>query len=496
MLGLRAGRGWRQGAGKAGEAVPSSLLGSPAPRSGSCIPSPAMSISELRRRRASGLRGGPRRALWIALALACGLGLAGLAACRTGGLLTAFQASPHERYAESLRTADLAGTELGRAWIRESTLALAEAPRVELPYREIGYFDPARPEASAFEVALPAGQRLEVAVRTEPAEGTWFLDLLRRDGEEWAPVASAEEALAISRRLDEPDVLVVRLQPELLRGGRYEILLQGLGSLAFPVEGAGPRNIGGRFGDPRNGGRRSHRGVDIFAPRGTPALAAADGWVTRVGTNPLGGNVVHVRGDGLSFYYAHLDRQAVRTGARVGAGEILGEVGNTGNARSTPPHLHFGLFRGGEAVDPYTYLVDLGAGSPPVEAPVERVGEWARTTARRLRLRGGPDTSFPVLDELPEQYALRVQAAVRDFYRVRTPAGATGFVAARFTAGTGDPIAHRAVDRTVEVLAEPAAGSPPVAVIARGETVAVRARAGELLLVTSSRGASGWIPAL
>lgn len=445
-------------------------------------------------------RGGPFRALAVlvpvlgALAL---LGLLAFVAC-SPGRMGLFRASPHERYADSLRAAELAETEIGRAWIRASTDVLAEAPRVELPYREIGYVDPARPGAVAFEVALPEGQRLEARVTTEPeAEGAWFLDLLRGaagGAEGWETVASAEEALELSRRADGPEVLLVRLQPELLRGGRYEILLQGVGSLAFPVEGAGPGDVGSGFGDPRNGGRRSHRGVDIFAPRGTPVLAAVDGWVTRVGTNRLGGNVVHMRGEGLTFYYAHLHRQMVRTGARVRAAEPLGEVGNTGNARGTPPHLHFGVSRGGEAVDPYAYLVDLGAGSPPVEARLGGLGRWARTGTSRLRLRAGPGTSFPVLDELPGGSALRVEAAARAWYRVRTGQGRPGFVAARFTTGTGDPLARRTLERSAELLAEPAPGAPPVASLSPGQTVAVRATAGDLLLVTAPDGTEGWLP--
>lgn len=431
------------------------------------------------------------------MGLACVPGLLGLGACDAGGGLGMFQASPHERYADSLHSAGLSETELGRAWIRASTASLAEAPRVELPYREIGYFDPARPGAAAFEVALPAGQRLEAQVTTEPAsEDAWFLDLLRDDGEGWETVASAEGALEVSRRADDPEVFFVRLQPELLRGGRYEILLQGVGSLAFPVEGAGRGNIGSGFGAPRNGGSRFHRGVDVFAPRGTPVLAAADGRITRVGSNRLGGNVVHLRGeDGLSFYYAHLDRHTVRAGARVRAAEPVGEVGNTGNARNTPPHLHFGVFRRGEAVDPYGYLVDLGAGSPPVEAPLRRLGDWVRSETSGLRLRGGPGTSFPILDELPARNALRVEAAVRDWYRVRTAEGGLGFVAARLTSGTEDSLTRRTLHRRVELLAGPSRGAPPVASLPSGSTVSVGATAGEMLLVTSPEGARGWIPA-
>ena len=89
------------------------------------------------------------------------------------------------------------------------------------------------------------------------------------------------------------------------------------------------------------------------------ALAASRGIVTSVGTNRLGGNVVWVWDPERrqSQYYAHLSRQAVSLGTRVEAGEIIGYVGNTGNARSTSPHLHFGIYSFGEGpIDPFPYI--------------------------------------------------------------------------------------------------------------------------------------------
>ena len=102
-----------------------------------------------------------------------------------------------------------------------------------------------------------------------------------------------------------------------------------------------------------------HKGVDIFADRGTPVLSATEGIVTRVGTNGLGGQVINVLGPGRqTHYYAHLDRYGgFKTGDVVYAGNIIGYVGNTGNARDTPPHLHYGVYdsvRG--AINPWPML--------------------------------------------------------------------------------------------------------------------------------------------
>lgn len=108
----------------------------------------------------------------------------------------------------------------------------------------------------------------------------------------------------------------------------------------------------------REGGRRRHEGIDIFAPRGTPVRAATQGIVLRVGHNRLGGKVVWVLGPGgQRHYYAHLDRFAgVYAGMPVEAGAVLGYVGNSGNAAGTPPHLHYGIYTAAGAINPYPFL--------------------------------------------------------------------------------------------------------------------------------------------
>jgi murein DD-endopeptidase MepM/ murein hydrolase activator NlpD len=109
-----------------------------------------------------------------------------------------------------------------------------------------------------------------------------------------------------------------------------------------------------------------HHGDDLFAPLGAPILACADGTVFSVGWNDVGGNRLWLRdGQGNEFYYAHLSAYspAARNGNRVKAGEVVGFVGNTGDAQGTPYHLHFEVhpvsllalgYDG--AVDPTPYL--------------------------------------------------------------------------------------------------------------------------------------------
>lgn len=104
-----------------------------------------------------------------------------------------------------------------------------------------------------------------------------------------------------------------------------------------------------------------HKGTDLFAPTGTPLLAVADGELFLVGTNRLGGNRLWLRDDaGNEFYYAHLSAFSPLAvdGARVRAGDVVGFLGNSGDAITTPPHLHFEVHPGGlDSVNPYPYLL-------------------------------------------------------------------------------------------------------------------------------------------
>jgi murein DD-endopeptidase MepM/ murein hydrolase activator NlpD len=128
--------------------------------------------------------------------------------------------------------------------------------------------------------------------------------------------------------------------------------------LVMPVEGVSPARIADTWHSRRDRNRK-HEGQDIFAPKGTAVRSATDGVVVRVGPDRLGGNTVSVLGSGArDYYYAHLDRYADRlhVGELVTAGEVIGYVGNTGNARGTPPHLHFGVYTAVGAINPMPLL--------------------------------------------------------------------------------------------------------------------------------------------
>ncbi|MBP2279929.1 murein DD-endopeptidase MepM/ murein hydrolase activator NlpD [Psychrobacter sp. PL19] len=112
------------------------------------------------------------------------------------------------------------------------------------------------------------------------------------------------------------------------------------------------------WGGARSEGR-SHEGIDIFAPRGTPIKATTAGIVSKVGDDRLGGRVVVIVGPGgAGHYYAHLEDFAdISPKDWVDAGDIIGYVGNSGNAKGTPPHVHYGIYINGRAVNPYPLLL-------------------------------------------------------------------------------------------------------------------------------------------
>ena len=107
---------------------------------------------------------------------------------------------------------------------------------------------------------------------------------------------------------------------------------------------AARRRSAGRSARPRASTGRAHEGNDIFADFGTPVVAVADGELANVGTLPISGNRLWVYADsGDQFFYAHMSAFSANAvnGRRVEKGEVLGYVGNTGDAEPTPPHVHF-----------------------------------------------------------------------------------------------------------------------------------------------------------
>lgn len=125
------------------------------------------------------------------------------------------------------------------------------------------------------------------------------------------------------------------------------------GRFIFPV--AGKCSFTNDWGAPRSGGR-SHEAIDIMAGFGTPAVAVVAGSVTTKEGGLAGKSTWLTGKDGIQYFYAHLQGWAVRSG-HVRAGQVVGYVGNTGNASGGAPHLHFGIMINGSWVNPYRTLL-------------------------------------------------------------------------------------------------------------------------------------------
>jgi murein DD-endopeptidase MepM/ murein hydrolase activator NlpD len=145
--------------------------------------------------------------------------------------------------------------------------------------------------------------------------------------------------------------------------------------LQMPIRKVKTEQIGDTWRAPRSG-QRQHEGQDIFAPRGSEILSATEGVVVRIGENNLGGRTVSVLGaGGRVYYYAHLEDYApgLAVGDRVGTTTVLGYVGTSGNARGTPPHLHFGVYQPAGAINPLPLLANREAkNAPPAHKNVSR----------------------------------------------------------------------------------------------------------------------------
>lgn len=409
-------------------------------------------------------------------------------------------ATPHEAYLQGLHDAGLANTALSQAWIHEAAEAIRNPRRVELPFQEEGYIAPETPDAVGYRFSLRRGQTLTVRLRVDSDPGgRVFLDLLRVPDDAAAPPRPVEADTLPEGLSYEPvrdGDFLVRIQPELLRGGQYSVILTLDPALAFPVAGLGVRAIQSVWGDVRDGGRRSHEGVDIFARRGTPVVASVPGRVSRANVTNIGGKVVWLR-DGRrnrSLYYAHLDSQAVSAGQWVEIGDTLGFVGNTGNARTTPPHLHFGVYYRGEgAVNPFPYLRPPPGRLAEVAVDRSRYGEWVRIRDEGIRLREGPSPTAEASVELASRTPARVLGGSGGWYRVALPDGTQGYVSASLTEPLTElePVMASA---DVPVRAAPRATAPRAEVVAAGQSVAVTGRFGGFLQVRSPSGRLAWLP--
>ncbi|MEM1094811.1 MAG: M23 family metallopeptidase [Bacteroidota bacterium] len=342
--------------------------------------------------------------------------------------------APYDAYLFDLETAHLLDAALSRQWQARGEAVLTTDAAPSLPFEGVSYFAAERPTAVAYRLTLRRGEQLHIDV-APTLDGRLFLDLFRIPADTTLPlvrVLGSDSTFTHTLDIRRDDTYIVRLQPEVLASGQVRARLWTGPSLAFPVADHDSGDILSFFGAARDGGRRRHHGVDVFAPRGTPVVAVANGPITRVEDTNLGGKVVWQRDArrGLAIYYAHLDSQSVRPRQQVRIGDTLGTVGNTGNARTTPPHLHFGIYQRGPH-DPLPFI-DTDAPQPrPARVDAADLGIWHRTTASQTAVRAAPGRRAEVLASLPARTAVRSLGGTTGWLHIQLPDGRDGFVLRR-----------------------------------------------------------------
>jgi murein DD-endopeptidase MepM/ murein hydrolase activator NlpD len=409
--------------------------------------------------------------------------------------------TPYDKYIHSVRLAGLDESAVVRDWIAAGEKALEGALPIFAPYSQVGFFDPSETRAQAYRIEAYRGQKLIIEFDvTGPDSLKLFIDLFRAPRTQGSPpvhVASADSTSGTLEFVAYWDgAYLLRVQPELLRGGRYQLTVRNGASLEFPVAELNSSAIKSVWGDSRDGGSRNHQGVDIFAPRGTAVVATSKGTVGFVGTNRLGGNVVWLRDaqTSQSLYYAHLEEQAVRRGQRVQPGDTLGFVGNSGNARTTPPHLHFGVYiRGRGAVNPYWYLFEPTQNPGRISANTDRLGQWGRVASNGVAIRESPRSRAAVVLVAGRETPVRILSGTSSWYEVELPDHSSGYVRAGSVSNLDQPIATRLVASGGLVLDAPTVDGVPADSLEPGSVVEVLGRFADFLMVESDRGQTGWI---
>jgi len=361
-----------------------------------------------------------------------------------------------------------------------------------LPSSQTLYFD-LEPRAYGFAFELEAGRELTIAIEDGLSGEPALLELYAAMPAGHSPELEAVRPLGKdSLLLSVPSLTryILRVEAPPLSIGSVALRIGSLPSLSvFPVDDRTESAVGSVWGDPRDGGRRLHEGIDVFAPRGTPLLAATGGIVERVRDRGLGGKQVWLRVPslGLRLYYAHLDEQWVSNGEVLLAGDSLGTVGNTGNARTTPPHLHFGIYGPGGAVNPLPYVRSAEVASYP--SPRSLSGDTARLR-RRTRMYESQNLKGSST-RLSAKQIVHVETASETATGVRLPDGAVGFVASNLLEGL-KPYGVRPIQG--DSLRRNWLGQPVVISVEHdgvAELLAINEK--EQVLVETPGGQQGWI---
>ena len=273
---------------------------------------------------------------------------------------TIFNISPYESYVKSLETSGISKSSMGKKWISSGQNALLNPNEsVKLPFKSEIFFREIAPNAISYRLKYEENAKLTVKISSKGKNNNGVYVDIFEDNPNKSRVKNfyVKDTIFVYEDNNTQN-LILRIQPQLLVNQYVIIEIIENPKLAFPVKNGSNKDIQSFWGVERDGGQRRHEGVDIFNKKGTPIVAVENGTIARVETNILGGKVVWQRLNlfGQSIYYAHLDSQAVSAGQAVKKGDVVGFMGNTGNAKYTASHLHFGIYTGSGAIDPLLYI--------------------------------------------------------------------------------------------------------------------------------------------
>jgi peptidoglycan LD-endopeptidase LytH len=302
-------------------------------------------------------------------------------------------------------------------------------------YNESGRFSASNASATSLKVFIKRGQKLNVQLnKTSAPYYAVYMDLWKAaDSATNSPLAhiiAADTANNYLEYIAEKDEnLIVRYQSQISANGTYSVSIASNASFTFPIAASIKSYIGSFWGDGRDGGLRKHEGIDIFAPAKSPAVAVADGLITSVSENILGGKIIFLQPENRNYnvYYAHLHEQLVVPGQRVKAGEIIGLTGNTGNAKNTASHLHFGIYTFSGPIDPLAFVEKK---KEVLAKELNTILPRMMVTSRATRVYTDLSVLQPITT-LVKNTSVHTEAITGNYYRVILPDGRKAFAEAK-----------------------------------------------------------------
>lgn len=315
-------------------------------------------------------------------------------------------------------------------WNKAFERSINDKLQITLPYSESGIFSEENFNVYSYNLQLKEGERLVIEVDKKPDSASVFLDLFQQKSDSLKTFelvkSSKDKKSSLIFEIDISANYKVIVQPEMKRQFPFVLKIYSQPMYLFPVSGGANKNVQSFWADPRDSGSRSHEGVDIFAARGTPVVAVSNGRIASAEERGLGGKQVWLT-DGIfgkRVYYAHLDSIAVTAGKRVKIGDTLGFVGNTGNAKTTAPHLHFGIYRKKGAVNPFPYIK-----MTEIQQVVDTSKILKATVSKnRTDLRKGPAAVFEQLGRLKKNDTVLVLGKSRNWFHIQTTDSLKAFV--------------------------------------------------------------------